>query len=199
MGANSFCNDQEGYLEMKRVAVGVTGASGAVYGIRLLEILKGKVETHLVVSRNAKVVIEKETQMTSGDVRDLASCAYDLFDFNSPLASGSFRTDGMVIAPCSIKTLSSVAHSYADSLLARAADVTLKERRPLILVVRESPLHCGHIRLMAKVTEMGAVVCPPMPAFYTRPKTIDDIIDGTVARVLDLIGIENELASRWGE
>ncbi len=184
---------------MKKVAVGVTGASGSIYGIRLLEELMGRAETHLVITRNAEGVIGRETDRCAGDVRESATRAYDLMDFESPLASGSFRTHGMVIAPCSIKTLSAVANSYADTLLTRAADVTLKERRPLILVVRESPLHKGHLHLLAKVTEMGAVVCPPVPAFYTRPKTIDDIVGGTVARVLDLLGIENEIAPRWGE
>ncbi len=184
---------------MTKVVVGITGASGSIYGIRLLEALKGKAETHLVISRNAEIVIEKETDRNPIEVRELASRAYDLFDFFSPLASGSYKTDGMVIAPCSIKTLSAVAHSYSDTLLTRAADVTIKERRTLVLVLRESPLHKGHIALMAKAAEMGVVVCPPMPAFYTRPKSIDDIVNGTVARVLDLIGINNEIAPRWGQ
>lgn len=185
---------------MGRLVVGLTGASGAVYGIRLLEVLRGRddVETHLVVSGGAQRTIELETDLTLADVESLADRVHDVSDLAAPLSSGSFRTMGMVVAPCSMKTLSGIANSYSDNLLLRAADVTLKERRRLVLLPRETPLHLGHARLLVQAIEIGAVVMPPVPALYHRPKTVDEIIDHTVSRVLDLFGIDNDLVERWG-
>jgi 4-hydroxy-3-polyprenylbenzoate decarboxylase len=186
-------------MEQKRLVVGISGASGALYGIRLLEILaeRAEVETHLVVTPPARLVITQETDCTLAQIEALASHAYDPEDLTAAIASGSFPTDGMVIAPCSVKMLSAVANSYAADLASRAADVTLKESRPLVLVVRETPLHLGHLRLMARAAEMGAVIFPPVPAFYGRPQTIAELIDGTVGRVLARLGVENELYTRW--
>ncbi|MDH3306724.1 MAG: UbiX family flavin prenyltransferase [Acidimicrobiia bacterium] len=185
---------------MRRLVVGLAGASGAAYGIRILEILRDMpdIESHLVVSGGARRTIELETDFEPEYVESLADLVHDLGDVAAPLSSGSFRTMGMVIAPCSMKTLSGIANSYSDNLLTRAADVTLKERRPLVLLTRETPLHLGHARLMVQAIEIGAIVMPPVPALYHRPKTIEDIIDHTVSRVLDLFGIENELVTRWG-
>ncbi len=182
-----------------RLVVGITGASGVIYGVRLLEILarRGDVETHLVISRNGEKVLRHETSRTPEEVAGLASASYDPDDLLAPLASGSFLTEGMVVAPCSMKTLSAIAHSYADNLLSRAADVTLKERRRLVAVVRESPLHLGHLDLMAQAARLGAVILPPVPAFYHRPKALDDIVDHTIGRILDLFGIEHSLTPRW--
>ena len=182
-----------------RLVVGISGASGSIYGIRLLEVLRdvAGLETHLVVSRAAKRTLVDETDYTVRDVEALATRVYDDRDIGAALASGSFRTAGMVVAPCSIKTLSALANSYADTLIARAGDVTLKEGRPLIVVVRETPLHVGHLRQMLALAEMGAVVLPPVPAFYHRPKTIRDLVDHTVGRVLDRIGIEHGLVTEW--
>ena len=184
---------------VKRVAVGISGASGAIYGIRLLELLRGlaDVEAHLVVSEAARRTIVEETDWTVRDVEALAARAYKNRDIGAALASGSFRTHGMVIAPCSIKTAAAVAHCAADSLIARAADVTLKEGRPLILVVRETPLHLGHLRVLTALAEMGAVILPPMPAFYHRPKQIDDLITHTLARVLDRLALPHGLVPEW--
>jgi 4-hydroxy-3-polyprenylbenzoate decarboxylase len=182
-----------------RLVVGISGASGSIYGIRLLEVL-GEVpglETHLIISRAAKRTLVDETEYTVRDVEALATRVYDDRDIGAALASGSFRTAGMVVAPCSIKTLSALATSHADTLLARAGDVTLKEGRPLVVVVRETPLHVGHLRQMLALAEMGAVVLPPVPAFYHRPKTIRDLVDHTVGRVLDRIGIEHGLVTEW--
>jgi 4-hydroxy-3-polyprenylbenzoate decarboxylase len=186
-------------MNTKRLVVGISGASGAVYGIRLLEILAKRpdVETHLVVSRAAGLVIAREVERTVAEIEELADIAYRPDDLAAPIASGSFRTAGMVIAPCSIKTLSAVANSYAANLLRRAADVNLKERRPLVLLVRETPLHLGHLRLMARVTEIGATILPPIPAFYGHPQTIGDLIDETLGRVLSHLGVENDLYTRW--
>jgi 4-hydroxy-3-polyprenylbenzoate decarboxylase len=182
----------------KRLVIGITGATGVVYGIRLLEALRDcGVETHLVISETAKELIEFETGMAAGDVERLASHSYASDQLDAPISSGSFRTMGMVIAPCTVKTLSAVANSYADTLIARAADVVLKERRKLVLMVRETPLHLGHIRLMAQVTEYGAIVLPPMPGFYHRPKTIEDIVDHTVGKILDQFDLEHDLYRRW--
>ena len=188
-------------MEQKRLIVGISGASGAIYGIRMLEVLarRPEVETHLVVSQAARPIIvhENETDHTLAQVEALADHIHAPDDLAAPIASGSFATDGMAIMPCSIKTLSAIANSYAADLMSRAADVTLKEGRPLILVVRETPLHLGHLRLAARAAEIGAVIFPPVPAFYGRPQTVADIIDGTVGRVLARLGVDNELYVRW--
>jgi flavin prenyltransferase len=183
----------------RRLVVGISGASGSIYGIRLLEVLREVpgLETHLVISRAAKRTLVDETEYTVRDVEALATQVYDDRDIGAALASGSFRTAGMVVAPCSIKTMSALANSHADTLLSRAGDVTLKEGRPLIVVVRETPLHTGHLRQMLALSEMGAVILPPVPAFYHRPKTIRDLVDHTVGRVLDRIGIEHGLVTEW--
>ncbi len=185
---------------MDRLVVGIAGASGAVYGIRLLEVLQDRadIETHLIVSGGAERTIELETDFTLADVQSLAGQVHDARDLAAPLSSGSFRTKGMVVAPCSMKTLSGIVNSYSDNLLVRAADVTLKERRRLVLLPRETPLHLGHARLMVQAIEIGAVVMPPVPALYHRPTTIGEIIDHTVSRVLDSFGIDNDLVARWG-
>src|SRR5512143_4159943 len=171
---------------MKKLIIGITGASGVIYGIRLLEVLKrgGVIATHLVLSAAAKATIAQESVWKRGDVE-------------ASIASGSFVTVGMVIAPCSIKTLSAVANSYSNDLISRAADVCLKEARPLILCVRETPFHLGHLRLMTQATESGATILPPIPAFYGRPTSIDEIIDGTIGRILLRLGIDNELYTKW--
>ncbi len=183
-----------------RIIVGISGATGAIYGIRLLEVLAKHpdIETHLVVSNPAKQTIVLETDYTVEQVEAMAHQVHRINDIAASISSGSFKTAGMVVIPCSIKTLSAIANSFNDNLLVRAADVTLKEQRRLVLVVRETPLHLGHLRLMAQVAEMGAVVAPPMPAFYHKPKTIDDIVNQTVGRALDLLGVEHEsLFKRW--
>jgi flavin prenyltransferase len=182
-----------------RLVVGITGASGSIYGIRLLEILRTTtdIELHLVISAAGKRTLVEETDYNVADVEALAHHRYDVKDVGAALASGSFRTSGMVIAPCSIKTAAAVAACYADTLLARAADVTLKEGRPLIMLVRETPLHLGHLRVLTSLAEMGAVVLPPMPAFYNRPKELDDIINHTVARVLDRLQLPQTLVGEW--
>jgi 4-hydroxy-3-polyprenylbenzoate decarboxylase len=187
-------------MNSKRLVIGISGASGAIYGVRLLALLAERpdVETHLVISRAARLVIAREVAQTVEEIEALADAAYRPDDLAAPIASGSFATDGMVIAPCSIKTLSAVANAYAANLLRRAADVTLKERRPLVLVVRETPFHLGHLRLMAQATEIGATILPPIPAFYGRPQTMDDLIDETLGRVLSHLGVDNELFTRWG-
>lgn len=183
----------------RRLVVGISGASGSIYGIRLLEVLREvpSLETHLVVSRAAKRTLVEETEYSVRDVERLATRVYDDRDIGAALASGSFRTAGMVIAPCSIKTLSALATSHTDTLMARAGDVTLKEGRPLVVVVRETPLHVGHLRQMLALAEMGAVILPPVPAFYHRPKTIRDLVDHTVGRVLDRVGIPHGLVTEW--
>lgn len=184
---------------MKRIVVGMSGATGAIYGIRLLQVLATHpdIETHLVMSNPAKQTIVMETDWAVDAVAALATKVYRINDIAASISSGSFRTDGMVILPCSMKTLSGIANSFNDNLLVRAADVTLKERRRLVLVARETPLHLGHLRLMTQVTEMGAVLLPPMPAYYHHPKTVDDIVNQTIGRVLDLLGVEEELFKRW--
>lgn len=182
-----------------RIVVGISGASGAVYGVRLLHLLRaGGVESHLVVSRSAQVTLAQELDMTLDDLRPLADAFYPNGDIGAAISSGSFRVDGMVIAPCSIKTLSEVATGCTGSLLSRAADVMLKERRRLVMMVRETPLHAGHIRSLAAVTEAGAIVYPPVPAFYARPASIEEMVDHTLGRVLDLFGIETGAVRRWG-
>jgi len=182
-----------------RLVVGITGASGSIYGIRLLEVLRTTtdIELHLVVSAAGRRTLVEETDFSVADVEALAHHHYDVKDIGATLASGSFRTAGMVIAPCSIKTAAGIAACYADTLLTRAADVTLKEGRPLILLVRETPLHLGHLRVLTSLAEMGAVVLPPMPAFYNRPKELDDIINHTVARVLDRLQLPQTLVGEW--
>jgi 4-hydroxy-3-polyprenylbenzoate decarboxylase len=181
-----------------RLVVGITGASGTIYGVRLLEVLRDLgIETHLVMTEAARRVVELETGYGVGEIETFATYSWDNSEIDAPIASGSFRTGGMVVAPCSVKSLSAIAHSYNDSLLARAADVVLKERRTLVLVVRETPLHLGHLRLMAEATEYGAVILPPMPAFYHHPKTIADLVDQTVGKVLDQFGVEHDLYQRW--
>ncbi|SEL22914.1 3-octaprenyl-4hydroxybenzoate decarboxylase [Kosakonia sacchari] len=186
---------------MKRLIVGISGASGAIYGIRLLQVLRdvAEVETHLVMSQAARQTLALETDFSLRDVQALANVVHDTRDIAASISSGSFKTAGMVILPCSIKTLSGIVHSYTDSLLTRAADVVLKERRPLVLCVRETPLHLGHLRLMTQAAELGAVIMPPVPAFYHRPQSLDAVIDQTVNRVLDQFAIElpEDLFTRW--
>jgi len=186
---------------MKRpMIVGISGASGAVYGIRLLEVLKDhpEVATHLVVSKPAERTIAEETAWDLGKVRALAAVVHPVGDIGAAIASGSFLTMGMVVVPCSIRTASAIAYCQADNLLTRAADVTLKEGRKLVLVVRETPLHRGHLKVLLAASENGAVILPPMPAFYTMPATVAEIVDHTVARILDQLGILHSLSSRWG-
>lgn len=183
----------------KRIVVGISGATGAIYGIRLLQQLRAmpEVETHLVVSAPGKRTLLEETDFSVKDVEALAHTVYDNRDIGCALASGSFRTHGMVIAPCSIKTVASLATSYTETLIARAGDVTLKEGRTLVAVVREAPLHVGHLKQLLALAEIGAVILPPMPAFYPRPRTLDDIVNHTVGRVLDRLGLPHQLASEW--
>jgi 4-hydroxy-3-polyprenylbenzoate decarboxylase len=207
-------------MRQRQLIVGISGASGAIYGIRLLEVLadRPEIETHLIVSQPARLVIAHETERTVAQIKALADHAYAPDDLTAPIASGSFggcgsetsgcgsetsdgnppyAMDGMVIAPCSIKTLSAIANSYAADLMSRAADVTLKEGRSLVLVVRETPLHLGHLRLMVRAAEIGAVIFPPVPAFYGHPQTVAEVVDATVGRVLARMGVENSLYTRW--
>ncbi len=182
-----------------QLIIGISGATGVVYGIRLLEVLQqmDSVETHLVMSDAAKLNIAIETEYSAKEVAELADHVYSNKDIAATIASGSFRTAGMIIAPCSIKTLSAVANSYADSLMVRAADVVLKERRRLVLVPRETPLHAGHLELMLRASQNGAVIAPPMPAHYIMPQTIDDLINHHVGRILDLFDLDPDLVKRW--
>ena len=185
---------------MERIVVGMSGASGAILGIRLLGVLaKSEFEIHLVISSSAKRTIELETDWQLKDVEALADQVHDFDDIGAPIASGSFRTKGMVIIPCSIKTLSALANSYNTNLLIRAADVTLKERRRLVVVPREAPLHAGHLDLMAKVERLRGIILPPFMAFYHHPKSMDDMINHLVGKVLDCFHIDNNLFQRWGE
>lgn len=185
--------------EMKRIIVGITGATGAIYGIRLLEILsRSKVETHLVITEAAERTIRMETDWKIAEVHSLAKVVYDINDVGADIASGSFQTDGMVIIPCSIKSLSAIANSFNLNLLIRAADVTIKEKRKLVLGVRETPLHKGHLNLMMNLADLGVIILPPIPAFYFHPKTIDDLINHTVGKILDLFHIDHTLFARWG-
>ncbi|WP_457552037.1 UbiX family flavin prenyltransferase [Desulfobacula sp.] len=182
----------------RRLIVGITGASGVIYGIRMLEVLKNTdIETHLIISEPGKLNIKIETKYDVDDVLAMADVSYSIKDIAASIASGSFLTMGMVVAPCTIKTLSGIANSYTDNLLIRAADVQLKENRKLALMFRETPLHKGHLRLLTMAADMGAVIIPPVPAFYHHPKTIDDIINQSVGKVLDYIGIEHVLFKRW--
>jgi 4-hydroxy-3-polyprenylbenzoate decarboxylase len=185
---------------MKRLIVGISGASGVIYGIRMLEMLSGidGVETHLVMSRYARLNIEIETVHTPKYVEGLADEVHNHGNQAATISSGSFKTDGMVIAPCSMRTLSAIAHSSADSLMSRAADVVLKEQRRLVLMPREVPLHVGHCKLLYEAAQLGAVIAPPMPAFYNQPQTIDDLINHSVGRVLDLFDIDAGAVRRWG-
>jgi 4-hydroxy-3-polyprenylbenzoate decarboxylase len=181
------------------LVIGITGASGAIYGIRLLQVLSEitNVETQLIISETGAKIIDYESGWKLERVKKLADVCYDVHDIGSGLASGSFQRDGMIIAPCSMKTLSALANSYTDNLITRAADTTLKERKKLVLMVRETPLHLGHLRNMAKVTEMGAIIFPPIPAFYHKPRSIQDLVDHSVGKVLDLFDIPHNLFQRW--
>jgi 4-hydroxy-3-polyprenylbenzoate decarboxylase len=184
---------------MKSIVVGITGASGVIYGVRILEVLsKLGIETHLIITQAGLKNLEIEASLNVNGIKSMASHVYEEGDLTAPLASGSFKVDGMVVAPCSIKTLSAIANSYSHNLLVRAADVMLKERRRLVLLVRETPLHEGHLELMIKVTRTGGIVMPPIPAFYHHPKTIEDLINQTIGKVLDLFSIDANLFRRWG-
>lgn len=190
--------DNQTNEQPSRLVVGITGASGVILGIRLLEILKAmEIETHLVISPAGRATIAQETDWKISDVQSLADKSYNHQDIGAAIASGSFNTMGMVVIPCSIKTLSAIANSYAEDLITRAADVSLKEGRPLLLVVRETPLHRGHLRLLSLAAEAGAIIFPPVPAFYARPQNMDEVINNTVGRVLARIGIENQEFLEW--
>lgn len=185
-------------MKKKKLIIGISGASGIIYGVRILEALKDSdVETHFVMSKAAQLTMTQETGYKYSDLQKLADYTYPVHDIGAAISSGSFQTMGMVIIPCSIKTMSEIATGVTSTLLTRAADVVLKERKRLVLAVRETPLHLGHIRAMASLTEMGAIIYPPMPAFYPQPESIDDIINHTAGRILDLFHIENSLAKRW--
>lgn len=190
------CNDI--HPRMKKLIIGISGASGAIYGIRLLETLRNSdIETHLIISKAAHITIAQETGRKISDIRELANHHYAIDDIAAPISSGSFRTAGMVIAPCSVKTMSEIATGVTSNLLSRAADVILKERRRLVLMVRETPFHLGHLRTMTKLSEMGATITPPLPAFYPNPRTVDDIVNHSVGRTLDLFEIDSPLVARW--
>ena len=185
---------------MKRIIVSISGATGVRYGVRVLEVLHNLgIETHLVITKSGTNNLLIETEYKQSDLESIASYVYDVEDVGASIASGSFQVDGMIVAPCSIKTLSAIANSYNTNLVVRAADVTLKERRRLVLLVRETPLHKGHLKLMLEVTEMGGIIMPPIPAFYHHPETIQDIIDQTVGKALDLLSIDAKLFKRWTE
>ena len=184
----------------KRIVIGISGASGVIYGVRILELLKETdFETHLIISSSGRLNIEIETRYKPQQLEAMADFVYDHKDMAASLSSGSFLTEGMVVIPCTIKSLSGIANSYNENLLVRAADVTLKEKRKLVLVIRETPLHIGHLRLMTLAAEMGAHILPPIPSFYHQPKTIEDIIDQTIGKIFDHFGIEHHLFKRWGE
>lgn len=182
----------------RRLVVGISGASGVMYGVRMLEALRDVgIETHLVMSRSAEITLAHETSRKVAEVRALATCWHQQSDIGACISSGSFRTMGMVVAPCSIRSMSEIATGVTSGLLTRAADVTLKERRRLVLMVRETPLHLGHLRTMTLLAEMGAIIAPPLPAFYARPESLEEMIDHSVGRVLDLFGIDTGLTRRW--
>ncbi len=182
----------------RRLVIGMTGASGVIYGIRLLEYLRDSdIETHLVMTRAAEMTLAYESELKPADVRKLARVNHAVGDVGAAIASGSFETMGMIVAPCSIKTMSEIATGVTATLVSRAADVALKERRKLVLALRESPLHGGHLRNLAALSDLGAVIAPVVPAFYTRPQTLDDLVNETVGRLLDLAGIDNRLVKRW--
>ena len=184
----------------KRIIIGISGASGVIYGARLLELLKDSdYQTHLIISESGKLNFEIETEYKSKDVEAMADVVYDHKNMAAALASGSFITEGMVVVPCTVKTLSGIANSYNENLIVRAADVTLKEKRKLVLVVRETPLHKGHLRLMTMAADLGAHILPPVPSFYHQPKNIEDIIDQTIGKIFDYLGIQHDLFKRWGE
>jgi 4-hydroxy-3-polyprenylbenzoate decarboxylase len=183
-----------------RIIVGISGASGAIYGVRMLQALRElPVETHLVMSRAAEMTLAYETDLKPKDVQALADVVYAIGDIGAPIASGSFRASGMVIAPCSVHSMAEIATGVTTNLLTRAADVALKERRRLVLMLRETPLHTGHLRNMTSLSEMGAIIAPPVPAFYAKPASVDDIVDHSVGRVLDLFGLDSGMVRRWGE
>ena len=183
-----------------RVIVGISGASGVRYGIRLLEVLRAlEMESHLVISKAAEMTLAYETDLTAQDIAKLAHRRYAAGDMGAAISSGSFQTRGMIVAPCSVRSMSEIATGVTMQLLSRAADVVLKERRPLVLMVRETPLHLGHLRTMTQLAEMGAILAPPMPAFYRRPQSADEIVDQSVGRALDLLGIDAPITRRWGE
>src|SRR5436853_4384317 len=183
-----------------RLVLGISGASGAIYGARLLELLRPlPVETHLVMSRSAEVTLALETGLKPADLRSRADVVHSAGDLAAPISSGSFQTIGMIVAPCSVRSMAEIATGATTTLLTRAADVALKERRRLVLLVRETPLHTGHLRTMTALSEMGAVIAPPVPAFYAQPQTIDEMIDQTLGRILDLFGIDAGTVRRWGE
>jgi 4-hydroxy-3-polyprenylbenzoate decarboxylase len=187
-------------MAKQRLIVGITGASGAAYGLAALKALRNEdIETHLVISRSGQITAAHELGLKFSDLTALADVVYKIDDIAAAISSGSFRTLGMLVAPCSIRTLSEIASGVTSSLLSRAADVVLKERRKLVLMVRETPLHLGHLRAMVQVTETGAIVMPPVPAFYARPTSLDDIVNHSVGRALDLFGLDSKLVSRWGE
>ena len=186
-------------MKTKSVVVAITGASGSIYGIRVLEFLKDleNVETHLIITSSAKSTLTIETDYSSSDVEGLADHTHGSRDIGASIASGSFQTEGMIVAPCSIKSLSAIANSFGADLVSRSADVTLKERRPLVMMVRETPFHLGHLRLMAKATEMGAIIYPPIPAFYNKPISIADLVDHSVGRALEHLGFDMPALKRW--
>lgn len=187
-------------MTRQRLIIGITGASGAAYGLAALKALRSEnVETHLVISRSGQITAAHELGLKFSELTALADVVYKIDDIAAAISSGSFKTMGMLVAPCSIRSLSEIASGVTTSLLSRAADVVLKERRKLVLMVRETPLHLGHLRTMALATEMGAIIMPPVPAFYTRPASIDDIVNHSVGRALDLFGLNSQLVSRWGE
>ena len=193
-------SDSRADIPSERLIVGMSGASGVIYGIRLLEILRSMpVDTHLVMSRAAEMTIAYETEHKSAVVKKLASCCHPIGDVGASISSGSFQTLGMIVAPCSVRTMSEIATGVTSTLLTRAADVVLKERRRLVLLVRETPLHTGHLRTMLELSEMGAVVMPPVPAFYAKPSSVEQIIDQTLGRALDLFGLDAGVTRRWGE
>lgn len=204
-GSNHVCTDvhseiKGGEVVSRRIVIGISGASGIIYGIKILNLLQKKgFETHLILSNAGKKNIEIETKYKVDEVVDMATYSYDNRDVGASVASGSFLTEGMVVVPCTIKTLSGIANSYNDNLLVRAADVTLKEKRKLVLMVRETPLHVGHLKLMMMAAKMGAHILPPIPSFYHQPKTIDDIIHQTIGKIFDYLHIEHDLFRRWGE
>ena len=184
----------------RRLIIGISGASGVIYGVRLLELLRNAgVETHLVLTKTAEVTFAHETNLKIADVKALADVCYRVDDMAAPIASGSFKTAGMIVAPCSVRSMSEIATGVTSTLLTRSADVVLKERRKLVLMVRETPLHAGHLRSMTALAEMGAIIAPPVPAFYSRPDSLADMVDHTVGRVLDLFDIDVGAVTRWGE
>lgn len=187
-------------LEKQRIIVGITGATGVIYAIKLLEVLRQlQIETHLVISKTGDLTRAYETEVSKQELRDMADVFYNINNVAAPIASGSFKTMGMIIAPCSMRSLGEIASGATSNLLTRAADVVLKERRRLVLLVRECPLHAGHLKNMLAVTEMGGIIAPPTPAFYMLPKTLDDIVAQTVSRTLDLFNIDAGIVPRWGQ